>query len=190
LLHLRAGDARVGLGVELAERDLLAEDAALGVDLLDRQDDAVAEIAARHRDAAGDLAHVGQLHLGCRGGAGEHHERRQREPETQVTHHSLPGHCWGRLWLRRNRVPSARRSRIQTERGLPISPWAHSRLARSHFAASAAASWVLWRKSISASSGSPAVRRASNGRRNSPKSLLKNACAGRTGAAAKPSGAG
>ena len=64
LLHLRAGDAGIGLGVSSVERDLLLEDAALGVDLLDRQDDAVAEIAAGHRDAARYLADIGELHLG------------------------------------------------------------------------------------------------------------------------------
>ncbi len=44
LLHLRARDAGVALGVEQLIIDLAAENAALGVDLLDRHQHAIAEI--------------------------------------------------------------------------------------------------------------------------------------------------
>src|SRR4051812_31241496 len=53
-----------------------------------------------------------------------------------------------------------------------------SRAARSHFAELAAASYVLSRKSNSAASGSDALRMASYGNTNSPKSLLYDAPAG------------
>ena len=66
-LHLRARDPRIGLGVELAERDLLLENPARAIDLLDRQVDAVAKIAAGHGDASRYLADIHELHVGRRG---------------------------------------------------------------------------------------------------------------------------
>ncbi len=66
LLHLRARDPGVGLRVVERQIELLPEHAAAGVDLLDREDDAVAEVAARDRELPGDLADIGELHLrGC-----------------------------------------------------------------------------------------------------------------------------
>ena len=90
LLHLRAGDTRVGLGVVLRQRDLLLEDAALGVELFDRQDDAVAEVAARHGDRAGYFAHIGELHIGGRRGARHQHQRRQGKRNLQPCHENPP----------------------------------------------------------------------------------------------------
>ena len=70
------------------------------------------------------------------------------------------------------------------------SPNGHSKFARSHCPNSAAARYVLCRNSINVCSGSRAVRTTSYGKMNSPSSLLKKACTGRTDAVAKPSGAG
>jgi hypothetical protein len=75
LLRLRTGDTGVGLGIELAERDLLLENTARGIDLLDRQDDPVAEITAGHRDASRYLPDIGKLHVGRRRTPRQHHQR-------------------------------------------------------------------------------------------------------------------
>ena len=54
-----------------------------------------------------------------------------------------------------------RRRRAYTTLTFPASPNAHSSAARSHFAKSAAASYVLCKNSISVASGSRALRTAS-----------------------------
>src|SRR4051812_13593411 len=89
-LRLRPGDTGVGLGVQLAERDLLLEDTARGIDLLDRQNDSVAEIAAGHRDASRYLADIDKLHVGGRCAAREQHQRRKHERQLRSSHESLP----------------------------------------------------------------------------------------------------
>src|SRR4051794_19157048 len=81
LLRLRTGDTGIGLGVELAERDLLLENATRGIDLLDRQNDSVAEIATGHRDASRYLADIDKLHVGGGCAACEQHQRCKREPQ-------------------------------------------------------------------------------------------------------------
>ena len=55
LLYLRARNARVALGIEQGRLDLAPEDAALGVDLIDRQQHPVAEVGTRHRAGAGQF---------------------------------------------------------------------------------------------------------------------------------------
>src|SRR4051812_47823438 len=89
-LRLRPRDTGAGLGVQLAERDLLLEDTARGIDLLDRQNDSVAEIAAGHRDASRYLADVDKLHVGGRRAAREQHQRRKHERQLRSSHESLP----------------------------------------------------------------------------------------------------
>src|SRR5215813_8989111 len=89
-LHLRAGDAGIGLGIELAERDLVLEDAARGVDLLDRQDDAVAEIAAGHCTASRYFSDIGKLDVGGNRGTRDQRQRRYREREIPSSHGTLP----------------------------------------------------------------------------------------------------
>ena len=61
LLHLRAGDAGVGLRIGVGDFQLAAEHAALGVDLLDREIDAVLPVGADGGAAAGQFGDVGQL---------------------------------------------------------------------------------------------------------------------------------
>src|SRR5205814_6110062 len=61
LLHLRARGAWIGLRIVLLELDLAAEDAALGVDLIDRHQGAVAEVGRRHRAGAGQFADEGEM---------------------------------------------------------------------------------------------------------------------------------
>ena len=61
LLHLGARDAGVGLRVGVGDDDLVAENAAGGVDLLDREVDAVLPVRADRRAAAGQFRHVGDL---------------------------------------------------------------------------------------------------------------------------------
>ena len=75
LLHLGARNARIGLGVQDAERDLLLEDATLGVDFLNRQDNPVTEISAGHRDATRNLADIGEPDVGGSRGAWDQHQR-------------------------------------------------------------------------------------------------------------------
>jgi hypothetical protein len=83
LLHLRAGDAGIGLRVVEREIELLLEHSAAGVDLLDGEDDAIAEVSARYRQLSGDLADVGQLHLP------ECASRQQKQCCNQSSHVSL-----------------------------------------------------------------------------------------------------
>jgi hypothetical protein len=59
----RLGDARVGLGVVERWLELLAEDAAGGVDLLDREVDAVLEVGARGGTRPRQLLDHGDLDL-------------------------------------------------------------------------------------------------------------------------------
>jgi len=64
LLHLGARDAGVALRVRLRRGYLAPEDAALRVDLVDREDRTVAEVGAGHRPRAGQLdddGHVDRL---------------------------------------------------------------------------------------------------------------------------------
>ena len=61
LLYLRARNARVALRVEQRRFDLAPENAALGVDLIDRQQHPVAEIGARHRAGAGQFENGGNV---------------------------------------------------------------------------------------------------------------------------------
>ena len=65
LLQGRLGHLRLGLGVEHDRLDLAPENAAGGVDLLERQQHAVVEIVAGDRSVAGQLD-------------GVHHHRRER----------------------------------------------------------------------------------------------------------------
>src|SRR6185437_13700343 len=92
------------LGVELAERDLLLENTARGIDLLDRQNDSVAEIATGHRDASRYLADIDKLHVGGGCAACEQHQRCKREPQLRSSHESLPddGPFAGLRYLRRS----------------------------------------------------------------------------------------
>ena len=88
-------DAFLGIGAVVAdaERDLLAEDAAGGVDVLDGLLGAVLELRAEGGAAAGDRAGDAELDLG-RGGAGADQRRgdaqRQTERRIRFIHECLP----------------------------------------------------------------------------------------------------
>ena len=59
----RARGGRIALRIERLEHDLAAHDAALGVDFLDREHDAVAEIRSRHRAGAGQFERTVQFQV-------------------------------------------------------------------------------------------------------------------------------
>jgi len=77
LLRERLGDARVRLRVARRVLDLAAQDAALGVDLLDRELHAVVEVGAGRGTGAGQLDEPHDLDRGLR----ERRPDREREPE-------------------------------------------------------------------------------------------------------------
>ncbi|MHC2787773.1 hypothetical protein ACVMBZ_007014 [Bradyrhizobium liaoningense] len=80
LLHLRAGDAGVGLRVGVGDLQLAAEHAALGVDLLDREVDAVLPVGSDGGAAAGQLGDVGELdRLGVGARCGHDGEQRAHQ---------------------------------------------------------------------------------------------------------------
>ena len=84
LLHLRARDAGVALGVEQRRVDLLAENAALGVDLLDRQQHAVAEIGAGHGAGAGQFENGGHVDGRLREDRTGRRQPRRQSPTQEV----------------------------------------------------------------------------------------------------------
>ena len=61
LLNLRARDAGVRLRIGVGDFDLVAENAALGIDLLDREIDAVFPVGADGGAAAREFGDVGEL---------------------------------------------------------------------------------------------------------------------------------
>ena len=64
LLNLRAGDAGIGLRVRVGDFQLAAEHAALGIDLLDGEIDAVLPVGADGGAAAGQFGDIGKLDRG------------------------------------------------------------------------------------------------------------------------------
>ena len=102
-----AGVSRVGLGVVMDDLDLLAEDAALGVDVGDGEVDAVLPVGAGGRASAREFDDVDQLDLVLRQGgqADRHAERGGDDPvllHARFLHLSLvsqspPGDAPGRL---------------------------------------------------------------------------------------------
>ena len=92
LLHLRARDTGIALGVEMLGLDLSAQNAAGGVDLVDRKRDAVAPIGAGDGAGAGELDHVGDVDGALRAGRARRKRCRQRNGERscKMPHDVLP----------------------------------------------------------------------------------------------------
>jgi len=62
-LHLRARDARIGLRVRVRDDDFVAENAARRIDLLNGEIDAVLPVGADGRAAAGKLGDIGEQNV-------------------------------------------------------------------------------------------------------------------------------